>query len=179
MEPNLKARFLVVASLVGIAAAAGRASAYVEVQLDNGQRLLGTAYQARETTLLVYTPAGAVEVERSKVRAVDEHAGNLPPEAMPGTGAQGNSSPATGTSVMPSRPEATSADDEKDPKIRDQKLARQLIFLYRDRAMAMNNKDKEAADALNSQIKEIETKRYGASKKPDTEEPRSANSSSR
>ena len=157
----------------------GRASAYVEVQLDDGQRVLGTAYQARDTTLIVYTPAGAVEVERSKVRTVEEHAGNLPPEAMPSTGAQGNPSPATGSSVMPSRPEATSADDEKDPTVRDQKLARQLIFLYRDRAMAMNNKDKEAVDALNSEIEEIETKRYGAPKKPDSDEHRTADSSSR
>lgn len=179
MEPKLNARFFVLAALLGVTALTGRAGAYVEIQLDSGQSVLGTAYQTREKTLIVFTPAGTVEIDRAKVRSVEEHGGNLPPEAMPAKGAQGAPSPATGRSVMPTRPSATAADDEKDPKVRDQALARQLIFLYRDRAMAMNNKDQGAVDALNAQIAEIETKRYGSSKKSDSDPARSGNSSSR
>ncbi len=151
--------------LFGVAVVPG-AQAYVSVEMDNGRVVVGNVYQELERKIVVFSPSGAVELERAKVRRIDEHEGNVPADlAGPSTPLK---SPAVVSGRVPERPKPTSGKDEKDPKKRDDTIARQLIFLYRDRAMARNNKDLAAVDLLNTRIQELEAERSAEPGKSET-----------
>lgn len=151
----MNARFVIAASLLASLLGLARVEAYVEVELDSGRVIVGNVFQDKERTIVVYAPSGTVEIDRAKVRRVEEHAGNLPAIVA----APPPPAPSVVSGRLPTRPPGTFDRDEKDPAVRDDGLARRLIFLYRDRAMAMNHGDRQAVDALTSQIEALEAER--------------------
>ncbi len=161
MESKLNGRSFIwtTALFLGLTGAGTARAYYVEVELDNGQHVIGSAYASRDTSLLVFTPAGTVEVDRKQVRRVDEHDGNLPASALAATGGQGAPSPSTGSFRLPNRGTTEDALKEEDPRVRQDKIARQLIFLYRDRALAVNNRDQDAVKAIDAKIEEMKDAR--------------------
>lgn len=153
----MNARRIIAASLLASLFGLARVEAYVEVELDSGRVVVGNVFQERERTIVVYSPSGSVEIDRAKVRRVEEHVGNLPSITAPSRPLP--PAPSVVSGRLPKRPPESFGRDEKDPAIRDEKLARQLIFLYRDRAMAMNHNDRQAVDALTAQIEALEAER--------------------
>ncbi len=130
----------IAASMLG----ASMSHAYVDIELDGGRHVKGESYSADAGKLVVYKPSGAVEIDRSTVRSIREVEGSLNetaprPRHLPPRWLLRRQRKRRHR--LPRLPPQT-----KDPKERENQLARQLMYIRLDRLAASQRGDRETAE---------------------------------
>jgi hypothetical protein len=150
------------ASLLG----ASTSLAYVDIELEGGRHVKGESYSAQAGKLVVYKPSGAVEIDRSTVRSIREVEGSLnEPAAVPAEPPAAAPPPAPAKAAV--SPPAASSPVNKDPKERENELARQLMFVRLDRLAASQRGDQETLKKLDKEIGSLQKERIQNYKKID------------
>jgi hypothetical protein len=153
-------RLIVTVAVSALAPFAGEA--YVDVELNSGRHVIGQSYTDQGGKLIVFRPSGAIELDRTSVRSIQEPAGDMPSEV----GVTASSLPvvdAVGTSAP--KGQAGTATRTIDPATRERELAHQLIDVRLNRLAATQRSDDEAIKKLDKQIKSLQGEREANWKK--------------
>jgi hypothetical protein len=144
------------------------ATAYVDIELDNGRHVAGESYEDHGNKLVVHRPVGAIEVDRTTVRSIRELSGEMPADV------QRNLSPAASAALQSSSPPAQSsrgvAAASSDPQARQREITAKLFEVYRVRLAAKNRGDDAEFQKLDKEATQLVNERAtlaGKSKSPD------------
>ena len=156
------------AALAVAAAASGLvpalATAYVDIELDNGRHVAGESYTDQGDKLVVYRPLGAIEVDRATVRSIRELSGEMPADV------QRNLSPAAAAALQssssPAQPYLGAAvAASSDPRARQREITTKLFEVYRVRLAAKNRGDDAEFQKLDKEAKQLENERLSLHKR--------------
>jgi len=150
------------------------AAAYVDIELDNGRHVVGDSYKDAGAKLVVYRPAGAVELDRANVRSIKELAGRTPSDRQqtiepsqasePSSGLAtfdlGHASAATGAAATPSQ-------------LRAKEITAKLFEVYRFRLAAKNRGDEAEYAKLDKEAERLNKERAELLDKAKSEKPKS------
>jgi hypothetical protein len=171
MEPRVRALSISQAFAAAIAAitlGAPSTHAYVDIELDSGAHVKGESYSSspEAAKIVVYRPSGAIEIDRSKVRAIREVGGSLSDDAAL---SQPSAAMAPATHVAPAlvAPASTAPQPTKDPKERDRELSHQLMTMRLDRLAASQRGDQDTMKTLDKEIGSLQKERIENYKKVD------------
>ncbi len=149
---------------VACALAPALATAYVDIELDNGRHIAGESYTDQGDKLVVYRPLGAIEVDRATVRSIREVSGEMPADV------QRNLSPAavaalqsSSSPAQPSRGAASAASS--DPQARQREITAKLFEVYRVRLAAKNRGDDAEFQKLDKEATQLENERLSLHKR--------------
>jgi len=154
------------AALVGIWALHPRPiHAYVDVELEGNGHVIGESYASHGDKLTVFRPSGAVELDRSSVRAIHERSGDLPIATGNGTGTELSSAVRAPAATGPSSI-GTSQAQPKDRQTQDRELAKKLMNMRFERLTAMQRGDDATVKSLDKGINKFQSERSALWKKP-------------
>jgi hypothetical protein len=134
------------------------ATAYVDIELDNGRHVAGESYTDQGDKLVVYRPLGAIEVDRATVRSIRELSGEMPADV------QRNLSPAASAALQSSSPPAQPSRGgaevaSSDPQARQREITAKLFEVYRVRLAAKNRGDDAEFQKLDKEATQLENER--------------------
>lgn len=154
--------FLLAVALCALSTVA--ADAYVEIELDTGGVVLADSYVEKEGKLILYRPAGELEVELKAVKAIREKAGELP------SGEPSSPPPEPAEPAQPAPPAAPKEESAEVPvptpapgvdlvKL-EAEVTRKLILANRDLLFAQNRGDeKKSIEKRRDEIKRLQKQR--------------------
>jgi hypothetical protein len=158
------------AAVAALTLSAPSAQAYVDIELDSGSHVKGESYSSSPETgkLVVYRPSGAIEIDRSKVRAIREMGGSLTDDAALSQPSAA-SAPAAPVASVPAAtaPSTAPRQQTKDPKERDRELSHQLMHMRLDRLAASQRGDQGTMKKLDQEIGSLQKERTDNYKKID------------
>jgi hypothetical protein len=170
MKSMKTSRLIPAALAVGILGAA-TSHAYVDIELDGNHHVIGESYSAAGGKVIVYRPSGAIEVDRAAIRSIQERSGAMPAEVhsvSSGTATSSRGASSSGDAslgAVSAGSGATTQTSVKDPKARDEQLARELIQMRLNRLAAKQRGDDETIKALDKEIKTRQSERESIWKK--------------
>ena len=167
------------AAIAALTLSAPSAHAYVDIELDGGSHVKGESYSSSPDTgkIVVYRPSGAIEIDRSKVRAIREMEGSLIDDAARSQPSAATAPAAPIASVPAATAPSTAAPVQtKDPKERDRELSHQLMHMRLDRLAASQRGDQDTMKKLDKEIGSLQKDRIDNYKKVDPSfDPEAAN----